>query len=106
MPPRPAAAFSRPALAALPDEDLLEALLPRLALVEHEGSIDDPERALGDRRLEFLARRHEVAVGENLLCVAEQEIEEQDRGVRMLSSLDPPDPVRAGDSRWNDEQVE
>src|SRR5947208_4647332 len=65
-------------------ENLLVQLHPLVVLVERDACVDELERQLVERRVDFPARRHEVALREDLLALlADLEVVEEHSGVRM-----------------------
>src|SRR5262245_12315275 len=88
------------------DDRLLVEVLPLLRLVEHLGRVDELQRALGEGRLDLLARRHEIAAGEQRLRLSDQEIVEQHRGVRMRRIARDAGRRRPRDQGRDDEPVE
>src|SRR5262245_3958917 len=87
-------AFAGMTLCALPtvgtlprraDDRALIDLLPLAGLVEHHRGIDDLELAAIEWRLDLPAHGDELAAGQNLLPLAEQEVEEQHCRIGMRS---------------------
>src|SRR6266508_3758410 len=88
-------------------ENLLVQLHPLVVLVEGDARVDELERQLVERRVDFPVRRHEVALREDLLAfLADLEVVEQHRGVRMRGAARDADPVRPRDRRADREPVD
>src|SRR3981189_3816969 len=81
-------------------ENLLVQLHPLVVLVERDARVDELQRQLVWRRVYFPFRRHEVALRENLLAfLADLEVVEEHRGVRMRGAARDADSVRPRDRR-------
>src|SRR6266705_4262077 len=88
-------------------ENLLVQLHPLVVLVERDARVDELERQLVERRVDFFARRHEVALREDLLAfLADLEVVEEHRGVRMRGAARDADSVRPRDRRSDREPVD
>src|SRR5712664_3515332 len=95
-----------PRLASLA-ENLFVQLHPLAVLVERDARVDELERQLVERRVDFPVRRHEVALREDLLAfLADLEVVEQHRGVRVRGAARHPDSVRPRDRRADGEPVD
>src|SRR5260370_2719145 len=79
-------------------ENLFVQLHPLVVLVERNARVDELERQLVERRVDFPARRHEIALREDLLAfLADLEVVEEHRGVRMRGAARDADSVRPRD---------
>src|SRR5438045_967477 len=74
---------SRGLSTGLVDDDVAEEFLPFITLVQQLYRIDNRERNAFGQRFDFGVGRDEIALGENRLPVREQEIAEEDGGIRM-----------------------
>src|SRR6266700_1618079 len=88
-------------------ENLLVQLHPLVVLVERDARVDKLERQLVERRVDLFARRHEVTLREDLLAfLADLEVVEEHRGVRMRGAARDADSVRPRDRRADREPVD
>src|SRR6266849_4758504 len=88
-------------------EDLLVQLRPLVVFVEGYARIDELERQLVERRVHLFARRHEVALRENLLAFfADLEVIKEHRRVRVRSAARNPHSVRPRDRGADREPVD
>src|SRR5205823_2929628 len=88
-------------------ENLFVQVRPLVVFVERDSRVDELERQLVERRVDFPARRHEVALREYLLALlADLEVVEEHRGVRMRGAARDADSVRPRDRRADREPVD
>src|SRR5262249_16458245 len=89
------------------NDRLLIEVLPFARLVEDRGRVDDLQWALVQGRLDCSAHGDELAARQDLLTLlADQEVEKQDRRVRVWGVSREPFRRRAGNRRRNDEPIE
>src|SRR2546423_15606913 len=87
-------------------ENLLVQLHPLVVFVERDARIDELERQLVERRVDFPARGHEVALRQDPLpLLADLEVVEEHRRVRMRGAARDADSVRPRNPRTDREPV-
>src|SRR6266853_4333592 len=88
-------------------ENLFVQLHPLIVLVERDARVHELERQLVERRVDSPVRRHEVALREDLLAfLADLEVVEEHRRVRMRGAARDADSVRPRDRRADGKPVD